>query len=62
MMDGEQHVTEELRKIRSYVDDDVAVFVGGRASSNLERLISDLDIFVNRAIDGFQNQLVSIQP
>lgn len=60
--DGEQHVTEELRKIRSYVDDDVAVFVGGRASSNLERLISDLDIFVNRAIDGFQNQLVSIQP
>jgi methanogenic corrinoid protein MtbC1 len=58
--EGEEHVVDELRRIRSFVPDDVMMFVGGRASCTLERHLGDVDIHVIREIPAFQDRLVSI--
>ena len=56
-----QHpLIEELRKLRRYVDRDVAIFVGGRAVADYAQILEEIDAKYVSDIDQFSGELYSL--
>jgi methanogenic corrinoid protein MtbC1 len=56
-----QHpLVEELRKLRRYLDRDVALFVGGRAVANCTQILEEINAKYISDIDQFCEELYSL--
>jgi methanogenic corrinoid protein MtbC1 len=59
--DGGLALQEELRKLRRYLDTDVAIIVGGRAVSTLRTVAEETGITVVENLGALRDVLIALQ-